>query len=406
MTQRIADEREHRRGLVLGLTLAEVLLLLLFLLLLALGARLQRLAAEITSANTENERLHSAVAILGPQLDKLRTSGQLDGEKFQSLIERIARLGQLEKLLRERDQRIALLESQLTGLKVLGTDTDKKLAEVNDLLLGAARINPADPLEALRRSLAILEKIGVKSTLDEVPSASAMQTMKSVIGLGGSDNGERLNELRDIVQEANRIHPENPPEVLRQGLAALKALGADNNPKELSNISNLAEKITDLKTALTALQGERDRIKAERDNLMHGGKGLMYPSCWIGESGETEYMFEVSILDSGLIVIDSEPLYRKGDEAWKYVDAFPRAAEIPESRFQSATARLFAWSREHDCRFVVTMKDFTGPTSKERYKKLVRVVEQHFYVKRIDSPRGSPADLPIGGPLPTNLGIH
>ena len=37
------DEREHRRGLVLGLTLAEVLLLLLFLLLLALAARFHQL---------------------------------------------------------------------------------------------------------------------------------------------------------------------------------------------------------------------------------------------------------------------------------------------------------------------------------------------------------------------------
>ena len=40
MSQRIADELEHRRGLVLGLTLAEVLLLLLFVLLLALSGRI------------------------------------------------------------------------------------------------------------------------------------------------------------------------------------------------------------------------------------------------------------------------------------------------------------------------------------------------------------------------------
>jgi hypothetical protein len=37
MTTRVVDEREHRRGLVLGLTLAEVLLLLLFLVMLALS---------------------------------------------------------------------------------------------------------------------------------------------------------------------------------------------------------------------------------------------------------------------------------------------------------------------------------------------------------------------------------
>ena len=42
MPQRLVNEREHRRGLVLGLTLAEMLLLLVFVLLLALGARLSQ----------------------------------------------------------------------------------------------------------------------------------------------------------------------------------------------------------------------------------------------------------------------------------------------------------------------------------------------------------------------------
>jgi Tfp pilus assembly protein PilV len=51
MSLRIADEREQRRGLVLGLTLAEVLLLLLFLLLLALAAKLQQLRYKVEEAN-------------------------------------------------------------------------------------------------------------------------------------------------------------------------------------------------------------------------------------------------------------------------------------------------------------------------------------------------------------------
>ena len=41
MSQVAIDETEYRRGLVLGLTLAEMLLLLLFLVLLALAARFQ-----------------------------------------------------------------------------------------------------------------------------------------------------------------------------------------------------------------------------------------------------------------------------------------------------------------------------------------------------------------------------
>lgn len=47
VSQRI-DEREHRRGLVLGLTLAETLLLLLFLLLLTLGVKLAAMKRAMT----------------------------------------------------------------------------------------------------------------------------------------------------------------------------------------------------------------------------------------------------------------------------------------------------------------------------------------------------------------------
>ncbi|MCC2099180.1 MAG: hypothetical protein KDJ29_19985, partial [Hyphomicrobiales bacterium] len=40
MNPELIDDREYRRGMILGLTLAEVLLLLLFLLMLALGSEL------------------------------------------------------------------------------------------------------------------------------------------------------------------------------------------------------------------------------------------------------------------------------------------------------------------------------------------------------------------------------
>ena len=57
MSQRILDEREHRRGLVLGLTLAEILILLLFLLLLALGVRLNKLEEEKKIAEAERQEV-------------------------------------------------------------------------------------------------------------------------------------------------------------------------------------------------------------------------------------------------------------------------------------------------------------------------------------------------------------
>lgn len=78
----VRDPREYRRGMVLGLTLAETLLLLMFLLLMALGALLWRREAELAAAKTdaatatakaaheqrEREKLTSALASLIPEL--------------------------------------------------------------------------------------------------------------------------------------------------------------------------------------------------------------------------------------------------------------------------------------------------------------------------------------------------
>jgi hypothetical protein len=57
MASRVADEREQRRGLILGLTLAEVLLLLLFLLLLVLGSQIRHWRDLADAAQLRYEQL-------------------------------------------------------------------------------------------------------------------------------------------------------------------------------------------------------------------------------------------------------------------------------------------------------------------------------------------------------------
>src|SRR5690349_18858211 len=101
MPSRIANESEHRRGLVLGLTLAEVLLLLLFLILLVLGDRLVRAETRLRSllpsgtsdvapgALARVEELEKAVADLKQENARLRAE----------LAERTQKLRALEPLI-------------------------------------------------------------------------------------------------------------------------------------------------------------------------------------------------------------------------------------------------------------------------------------------------------------------
>src|SRR5215813_13974492 len=111
MATRVVDEREHRRGLVLGLTLAEVLLLLLFLVMLAFSIPL-------TTRDKSSDPQQSASA-LRHEVERLkRLVDQLTGGKPPNeVLQKLKALGELEKELASSKLTIAELKERLAGLK-------------------------------------------------------------------------------------------------------------------------------------------------------------------------------------------------------------------------------------------------------------------------------------------------
>ncbi|HVY99238.1 MAG TPA: hypothetical protein VHA35_07050 [Dongiaceae bacterium] len=72
------DDRQFRRGVVLGLTMAEALLLLIFLLMLILAIKLKGQSAEIARLEQERTEAQSTLAALQPILDKLPQKQKFD----------------------------------------------------------------------------------------------------------------------------------------------------------------------------------------------------------------------------------------------------------------------------------------------------------------------------------------
>jgi outer membrane protein OmpA-like peptidoglycan-associated protein len=150
MTQRHSDDREHRRGLVLGLTMAEVLLLLLFLLLLALGARLSELQSDLSALDPIRE----AIAEKG-------------GVKSEALTDLISELGELSSLRKANSR----LSSEVSNFEALGVDSSM-IDPVAALIERAKAIDPNDPIAALERALDSLESLRESldgSDLEEAP---------------------------------------------------------------------------------------------------------------------------------------------------------------------------------------------------------------------------------------------
>jgi hypothetical protein len=72
------DDKQFRRGVVLGLTMAEALLLLIFLLMLILGVRMKTQATRIAELEKARDEAQSTLVAVQPFMDKLSKSQKFD----------------------------------------------------------------------------------------------------------------------------------------------------------------------------------------------------------------------------------------------------------------------------------------------------------------------------------------
>jgi hypothetical protein len=72
------DDKQFRRGVVLGLTMAEALLLLIFLLMLILGVRLKTQSTHIADLEKQRDEARSTLVAMQPVFDKLAKSEKFD----------------------------------------------------------------------------------------------------------------------------------------------------------------------------------------------------------------------------------------------------------------------------------------------------------------------------------------
>ncbi len=72
------DDRQFRRGVVLGLTMAEALLLLIFLLMLILGVRLKTQSTHIAALEKARDEAQSTLVAMQPFMDRLSQSEKFD----------------------------------------------------------------------------------------------------------------------------------------------------------------------------------------------------------------------------------------------------------------------------------------------------------------------------------------
>src|SRR5258708_17364337 len=164
MASRAADEREQRRGLILGLTLAEVLLLLLFLLLLVLSSQIR----------TWRDRYEQTLEKLKPLQEALMVGGAIDINNVQELVSRFQNLQDAERELSKLKAENRDLTRQSELFKSLWLISDEKMRNVASVVKRASEIDPNDPPALLKRALDVIDRLGASTRPDQVKPLSEM----------------------------------------------------------------------------------------------------------------------------------------------------------------------------------------------------------------------------------------
>ena len=330
-------DRVYRRGLVLGLTVAELFLLLLFLLLLILAGLSIGWKDEFAKLESELETTKDQLIVLEELKRQLREYG-VTPDKIETLLKRTERLVTLDKEV-----------AQLKPLAELG----RKFAE-------AAKKAELDSRELVEEPEALIETL---------------------------QNAKVAQQLRD---EQEKLQAEND-QLKREQKDSQNAI------RSLASLNKIAQQLRDEQEKL---QAENDQLKREQKNSQNAIRSLanskgIDPSCWFTKSANRsgkEYekqvpLFDVAVFDNHFLVRDIPALPEYVIEKLALpVGDVKFMTPLTNSEFRNMMMPIRRMGkeerkvREYSCVFYVRVWDETSAGAKERWKNATEgVIGSVFY---------------------------
>ncbi len=315
------QEREYRRGLVLGFTLAEIMILVLFALLLVWMTGNKNLPARIGQLEKDVQRLTQEVRVLTGSTDAANT--------FDDLFIQLTAATQSADRAQQRAAALEEERNQVTAaLEKAGLLPDPRASVGDAIAQGRERLIAASHM------ITAADEAASKNGFNDIQRNSFLLALPSLMG---------------IYREAQRL-----------GYTA-------------QQLKELHEK------TLHDLESTQGQLKNAQALLTRTGNGLEHPACWATLDGKPEYIFDVA-LRSDSIVVHNNALPNRADEQARLPLADLRFDVIlPAAEFRQVTRLIYLHSERQECRFFVRVFDQTAPHEKTIYKAQLRTVGEHFY---------------------------
>ena len=210
-----------------------------------------------------------------------------------------------------------------------------------------------------------------KAFFDELVPVLELQARFDALEKESTDRDTQLAELTEIQDLVSDTagNSDRAAEEIRDALRLKE--GIDNfNEKtadQITDADSLAQKLDDSLRARD-LEGQ---VRNLTDRL--GGRDL--PPCWAHrETGNIEYLFDIVISDTGLLLTSAAPDYRrKAFDALSNTDRLIQG-RISLSTFETLAAPILVVTNEQDCRHYVRITD----RSESSYK-FTLTIEDYFY---------------------------
>ncbi|MDE2975747.1 MAG: hypothetical protein OXU64_13670 [Gemmatimonadota bacterium] len=400
-----AEKKHYRKGLTLGLTLAETFSIVVFILLLACAVllRFEQYQRDTARAQLDTARvdLHITREMLGTETGSW---GNADAwyEYARQLRDTVAALqARARDAERERDRarlRAAEADSLLADRGVENDVVDRavRLAADRDSLQEAAAASE----RRLRETTALHDSLAKRLETAERVAGQLRESVAATDGLTPEEAGEiveqaaRAASLRDSLETARSTIAA----LDRELRAARRETVADTDPLIDSLRAGLSEsrfREDTLRSRIWEAERERDdavgRAEYRETQLrqLRRGSGIDPPPCWMDAEGNPEHIFRIEVSDGGMRLFRVLPADRIGSDP----EAAGLAGRIEEGRVYSPAEFLRVTQPFHalgtsrtegfgsmGCRFWIRPVDRTG-NRKDVFQERQRQLWRRFWFR-------------------------
>lgn len=368
------QDAHYRRGVVLGLTIGEAILLILFGLLLMLTVPLieqteinQKLVKKLTEETASLKEVRRIIerAAPGKGIDDLTKEYALMVKRIQEMEAQLKQLGKSDAAF----QYLVQATQRDTGSK--GPKNQIEVAkEIAEKILTFKKIRETIA-EILDRDPSTIEF----SQLDKALRELAVDAKKSkLIELSKNDIVERLVNREGELEKAQRQLDKALREIAE---VEQKNKSLELTKKEIAKLLGKQEgELKQVQRQLENTQGQMENLKRQ---ISRGGRGVEAVPCWSKSKGKPEYIFDVALTTNGLTIRDRKLPHRKDEQSKLPLDRIIFERELTRTQFLNAAKPLYDWSVSHKCRFFVRAFDKTANTEKKLYKQHLRYLGERFY---------------------------